>query len=74
MKRAKLGIDEHGLIVSILPDKNDLNLNTFRTLITLNLYTLMIWMKNFDFNQDEHYSKIKEKFNDTEESMTIHQN
>ena len=31
-------------------------------------------MESFDFNQDEHYDKIIEKLNNTEESMTIHQN
>ena len=77
VKRAKLKRDEYALIAFNPKDGNDL----FDKHFSDSHHIKSIYFddddehaESFNLNQDDHYSKIIEKLNDTEESMTIHQN
>ena len=72
MKIAKLKRDDQGLIASILQKKNDHIDKLFSD--SHHIKSMFFsdddkYVENFILNQDEHYSKIIEKFNDTQESI-----
>ena len=77
VKRSKLKSNEYALITSIPKDGNDLvdkRLSDSHHIKSVYFDNEDEYAESLKLNQDEHYSKIIEKLNETEELMTIHQN
>ena len=77
MKKAKLKRDDHGLIAPIPENENDLidkHFSDSHRMKSIYFDDGEEYVKSFNTNQNEHYEKILEKLNDTEESMTISKN
>ena len=73
MKRANLKRVDHGLIASNLMDDNDYFSDSYH-IKAIYFDDEDEYLESYNFNQDEYYSKIIKKSNDTDELMIINQN